>query len=170
MSDVFKTIFAVVVHTPLWVWALYALLLLLGLQRTRDSIVPLARMLILPIAVSLLAISTAAAGGLSGLPATLVGLVIGAAAGWQLERDGGTRRLVDGRLWLRGEWWTFGQITFVLVFRYVANVVAIMDPALNADPAWHAAVLFVSATLSAVFLGRTAARLRLYFAPKRIVE
>jgi membrane protease YdiL (CAAX protease family) len=33
----------------------------------------------------------------------LIGLVIGCTAGWLLECEGGTRRLSDGKIWLRGE-------------------------------------------------------------------
>jgi hypothetical protein len=164
MPALLATAAAIVVHTPLWVWALYALLLFLGFQRTRDSAVPLWRVLILPIVVSLLAISSFLGAGPGAVPAMLVGLAIGGAAGWRLERDGATRRLPDGRLWLRGEWWTFAQIVVVLIFRYVINVVPAVAPRLNANPTWHVGTLFLAAALSAVFLGRTAARLRAYFA------
>jgi len=37
-----------------------------------------------------------------------------------------------------------------------------MNPVLDADPTWHFGTLFVSAALSASFLGRTSARLRVY--------
>ena len=73
-------------------------------------------------------------------------------------------RLPDGRLWLRGEWLSLAQIVLVLIFRYVINVVAAMDPVLNANPTWHFSSLLISAALSGLFLGRTAARLRVYFA------
>jgi len=39
-----------------------------------------------------------------------------------------------------------------------------MNPALNADTAWHLGSIFVSLTLAALFLGRTDPRLRSYFA------
>lgn len=164
MTTVFATIATIVIHTPIWVWALYSLLLFLGFQRTRDSIVPVWRMLILPIVVTVLAILSFIGAGPGALPAMLPGLVIGGPAGWQFERTGATRRLPDGTLWLRGEWWSFAQIALVLVFRYVTSVVAAMNPVLNANPIWHLGTLFISAALSAVFLGRTAARLRVYLA------
>ena len=104
MTDIVRTIILVIVHTPIWVWGLYALLLFLGLQRTRDSVVPLWRMLILPIVVTLLAISSVIGAGVDAVSATLLGLAAGAAARWPLERPGSVRRLLDGRLWLRGEW------------------------------------------------------------------
>lgn len=164
MSDTLVAIGTIVVHTPVWVWPLYGLLLFLGLQRTRDSVVPLWRVMILPVVVTLLAISSFVTAGPSALPATLLGLAIGGPAGWQLERDGATRRLPDGTLWLRGEWLSFAQIAVVLVFRYATSIVAAMQPSLNAEPTWHLSTLCISAALSALFLGRTAARLRMYLA------
>ncbi|MEQ1900171.1 MAG: hypothetical protein ABL866_05510 [Devosia sp.] len=168
MSDLLRTIAIVVTHTPIWVWGLYGLLLFLGWQRTRDSSVSLVRMLILPLVVAVFAISSFIGGGLSGLPVMLVGLVIGGTGGWLLERDGGTRRLADGRIWLRGEWWSFAQIAVVLNFRYATNVIPIFAPALNANPMWNVSSLFLFAALPALFLGRTAARLNEYFS--RVTE
>jgi hypothetical protein len=162
MTTVFGTVATIIIHTPIWVWGLYALLLFLGVQRIRDSIVPMWRMLILPVVVTCLAIASFIGAGPSGLPAMLPGLVIGGLAGWQIERDGATRRLPDGTLWLRGEWWSLAQIALVLVFRYATSVVAAMYPVLNAEPTWHLGTLFVSAALSAAFLGRTTARLWVY--------
>jgi hypothetical protein len=164
MSDVFRTIVMVVSHTPIWVWVLYGLLLFLGVQRMRDSSVSLVRVLILPLVVTGLAIWSLVAAGLSALPVMVLSLVAGSIAGWQLEPEGGTRRLTDGRLWLRGEWWSLTQIVVVLVFRYATNVIPIRAPAFNANPVWHWGSLFISAALSGLFLGRTAARLKVYFA------
>jgi hypothetical protein len=164
MTALLSTITTVVIHTPIWVWPLYALLLFLGLQRTRDSTVSLPRMLILPVVVVLLAVFSFIVAGPTALPAIVSGLVVGGTLGWQLERDGATRRLPGGKLWLRGEWWTFSQILVVLISRYVTNVVAAMDPALAADLSWRLGTLFLSSALSAAFLGRTVARLRVYFA------
>ncbi|MBU1174668.1 MAG: hypothetical protein KKH72_04635 [Alphaproteobacteria bacterium] len=164
MSVFFHTVAIVITHTPLWVWALYALLLFLGFQRTRDSSVALWRVLILPLVVTLLAILTLIGDWPSALPTMLVGLALGASAGWQIEGDGATRRLPDGRLWLRSEWWSLGQIVLILIFRYAINVVAAMNPVLNANTIWHFSSLLISAALWGVFVGRTAARLRVYFA------
>lgn len=163
MSAAITTIGTILIHTPLWVWPLYALLLYLGFQRTRDRTVPLWRELILPLVVTVLAISSLVGGGMSALPAILPGLVIGGVAGWRLERGGGTRRLPGGDMWLRGEWWSFGQILLVLVFRYATAIVAAMAPAMNADPTWRTSTLFIASALSALFLGRTWARLQVYF-------
>jgi hypothetical protein len=112
--------------------------------------------------VTLLAIVSFLIAGLGGLPAMLTGLAVGGAAGWWLEPRADTRRLPDGRIWLRGEWWTLGLILFVMVFRYAINVAPVLAQGLYSDPLWHFGTLFISAALSGIFLGRTAARLQAY--------
>ena len=163
MNAFLSMVITIVLHTPIWVWPLYALLLFLGSQRTRDSVIPLWRMLLLLIVVTLLAIVSFILAGWSALPAVLLGLVIGSAVGWQLERTSATSRLPAGRVWLRGEWWSFSLLGLVLVFRYATNVIAGFHPALHADLTWLAGTVFIPIGLSALFLGRTAARLRVYF-------
>ncbi len=162
MTDIVRTVILVVVHTPIWVWVLYAALLILGWQRTRDGIVPLWRLLILPAAVTLLAFSSLIGAGLDAVSATLVGLAAGALAGWPLERPGSVHRLAGSTLWLRGEWLSLVQIVLVLVARYARSVVGAMDPVLSADPVWNLGTLLVCSLLSGIVLGRTASRLRVY--------
>ena len=162
MAVIVNTIAGIVNHTPLWVWPLYALLLFLGFQRTRDSVVPLRRMLILPLVVSVLAAFGFIAAAPGALPAMVVGLVVGSSVGWHLEDTDASLRLPDGSIWLRGEWMSFAQLVAVLAFRYATAVVTAMNPGLGATPAWQLGTAFTSAALSAMFLGRAAARLRNY--------
>lgn len=163
MSTIVPTLAAIITHTPIWVWALFAFVFFMGYQRTKDRTVALWRMLLLPLVMALLAMSSWIGAGLGGLPAIVVGVAVGGVAGWLLERDGATRRLPDGRLWLRGEWFSLLQVGLIVVFRYVTAVAGAMNPALGGDPVWHMAVLFVSSLLSAMLIGRVAARLRVYF-------
>jgi hypothetical protein len=157
------TIIAILTHTPVWVWAIFALVAYMGYQRTRDRIVYLWRLLLFPLMMIAVAVSGMITAGLSVLPAILVGLAIGGVTGWLLERDGATRRLPGGKLWLRGEWWSLVQVLLILVFRYTTAVIAAVDPALGGDPTFHLVTAFVSSLLSAMILGRTLARLKVYF-------
>ena len=158
------TILAIITHTPIWVWALYALVLFMGYQRARDRTVGVWRLMIFPVVMIVLAVTSMVGGGLGVLPAALVGLAIGGVSGWLMERDGATRRLPDGKLWLRGEWWSFAQIVLILIIRYVIAVTGAVNPALAADSVFHLGATFVASLLSAMILGRTLARLRVYFA------
>jgi len=157
------TLLDVVTHTPLWVWALFAFVLFMGWQRTRDRIVPLWRLLVLPGLLLVLTVSGWIGAGLDSLPAILVGFAAGGAGGWLLVHDGSARRLEGNRLWLRGDWWSFLQILFILGFRYAATVAGIVNPAFAADPVWHPLTLLISSALTGLFLGRLAARLRVFF-------
>ena len=157
------TIVAIITHTPIWVWGLYALVLFMGFQRARDRTVGLWRLTIFPVAMIVLAVSSMVGAGLSVLPAALVGLAIGGVSGWLMERDGATRRLPGGKLWLRGEWWSFVQIVVILIVRYVIAVTGAVNPVLASDPVFHLGTTFVASLLSAMILGRTLARLRVYF-------
>jgi hypothetical protein len=56
----------------------------------------------------------------------------------------------------------------VLVYRYAINVVPVLTPGLRGNLVWTFGTLLISAALSALFLGRTAARLRVYFAPTSV--
>lgn len=157
------TLLDILAHTPLWAWAAFALVLYLGYQRTRDRTVALWQLLILPAVMVVTAITGVAGGGWSVLPAILVGSAAGATTGWLLERDGATRRLAGGRLWLRGEWGSFVQILVIFVFRYSTTVIGIVNPPLGGNLAYHLVTALVSSLLSGMFLGRTVARLVTYF-------
>lgn len=164
MTTAGPIIIGVLTHTPLYVWAIFALILFLGFQRTRDRTVQLWRLLLLPTVMILTALSGMIGAGLSSLPAILAGLAVGGVSGWLLERDGATRRLPDGKVWLRGEWWSFVQIVLIFAVHYSLAVAGAINPTLVADPTIHLLTTFVSSLLSAMILGRTLARLRVYFA------
>ena len=157
------SLYAIITHTPVWVWFLFAFVFYLAWQRSRDRVVQLWRLLIFPVLMGLVALSGLVGAGLAALPGILVGLVIGGTAGWLMEREGATKRLADGRLWLRGEWWSLVQVVLIVAFRYTTSVIAAVNPSLNADPTFHVVVTFISSLLAALVIARTAARLRVYF-------
>ena len=163
MTIAAPTLLAILAHTPIWVWAIFALVAFLGYQRTRDRTVQLWRMFILPVLMVVTAVSSVIGGGIAVLPAIVVGFVIGGTAGWLLEREGATRRLPDGKIWLRGEWLPMVQVLAIFLFRYSTTVVGIVYPALGGDLTYHLATTLISSLLSAMMLGRTLARLRVYF-------
>jgi hypothetical protein len=163
MPTQIPSILDILTHTPLWVWALYAFVLLVAWQRSRERIVPVWRLLVLPGVMLVVTVSGWIGAGLDSLPAILLGFVAGGTGGWLLVRDGSARRLEGNRLWLRGDIWTFVQILVILVFRYATTVAGIVNPAFAADPVWHPLTLLVSSALTGLFLGRVAARLRVYF-------
>ncbi len=164
MTDFVSSFLAIVAHTPVWVWAVLLLVLYLGFQRTRDRTTSIGRLLLLPGVMAILALSNLVSADWSAAPAIAVGIAVGVVGGFLLEREGATRRLPDGRVWLRGEWASMLQVLVVFAVRYASAVVAAVNPDLAASPSWHLGTAFVSAGLAALFVARTTARLRAYYA------
>jgi len=165
MSNLPTFISEIMTHTPIWVWAVFALVTYLGWQRTRDRVVSLWRLLLFPAVIIVIAATGLAHASLgTTLPTMLIALAIGGTAGWLLEREGATRRLPDGKLWVRGEWWSLAQVLAIFGFRYATIAAATVNPGLGAEPVWQIVTTLVSSTLSAMVLGRTLARLRVYLA------
>jgi hypothetical protein len=156
-------IIGILTHTPLYVWAIFAFIAFLGYQRTKDRTVQLWRLLLLPVIMVVLSVSGMIGAGASVLPAILAGIAVGGVSGWLLEREGATRRLPGGRVWLRGEWWSLVQVLSIFVVHYSLAVTGAINPALVADPTVHLVTTFVSSLLSAMISGRLLARLRVYF-------
>lgn len=162
MRDLATSVVAVVSHTPSWVWLLYAALLFLGFQRTRDNVLPLWRVLILPAAVAVMTVASAIGAGVGLLPVMALGLLVGGAAGWWLEPVDSARRTPSGMVALRGEWWTLAQIVLVLLARYAISVLSVTHPMLSTDPSWRVLTLLATTALSGVLFGRIAVKIRAY--------
>ena len=163
MTSVVPRVFGFLSHTRLYVWVFFALIAFLGYQRTKDRTVPLWRLLLLPVIMVVLSVSGMIGAGAAVLPAILAGIAVGGVSGWRLEREGATRRLPGGRVWLRGEWWSLVQVLLIFVVHYSLAVTGAINPTLVADPTVHLVPTFVSSLLSAMISGRLLARLRVYF-------
>ena len=156
--------FSVVTHTPIWVWAVFALVAFMGYQRTRDRTVDVWRLLLFPVVIVILQVSGIVEAGLAmTLPAILLGFAAGGTVGWLMEREGATVRLADNRVWLRGEWWSLVQVLVIFAVHYATAVIGAVNPALAGEPLWQIATSLVSSLLSAMVVGRMLARLWVYF-------
>ena len=156
--------FSVVTHTPVWVWAVFALVAFMGYQRTRDRTVEVWRLFLFPVVIVLLQVSGIVEAGLGiTLSAILLGSAAGGTVGWLLEREGATVRLANNRVWLRGEWWSMVQVLLILAVHYGTAVTSAVNPAFASQTWWQIATALVSSLLSAMVVGRMLARLRVYF-------
>jgi len=159
-------VFAILANTPLWVWAVLLVIVLMGLRRTRDRIVTAPRLAIMPLiilglAVSNLAVATADATGMIG---ALIGLVAGIGAGLSIEARAGAERVSPGVLKLKGEWVSFVTVLAIFLVRYVSTVISTVDPATAAGAPYHFVTALLSAFFAALTLTRTGLRLRLAYA------
>lgn len=145
----------ILIHTPIWVWALLAMVLWLGWRDLRVCTIRPVRLAILPTigtTMSLFSIVTSAQPLLS-VPAWVLATAAGVPLGMLIARR---RRLAvtpDQRLWLAGSWFSmlFGLAIFAV--RYVMGVEAALHPGLARDPAWIVANTAIGGVVTGVGLG-----------------
>jgi len=145
-------------HTPLWVFALFAGLVFLGVRQSRPSELGRTRVVLLPalfLTLSLLGIwsafgpeALAFAGWLAGLGAALL-----------LNRWAGLPRKVSyaadtQRFRVEGSWIPLAMMMAIFFTRYAIAVAVAMQPSLRAAPGFLAAVGFAYGLFSGSFLAR----------------
>lgn len=157
-------------RTPVWVWGLLAALLALGLSQTRQRHVAPWRLLLLPLALLGLGLSSMLPGFVA-LPASaaLWLLALGAGVLLSIGRPArtGTRWLpVEQRLQLPGSWVPMLLIVIIFSLRYAANVGMAINPSWRGAPELLLPLALLYGGLSGLFLGRALALLRLTRVPR----
>ncbi len=162
----------IISNTPIWVWGLLLALLALGFSQTRARLAGLHRLLILPLAMTGIALS----GMLSGFGAAPLMLLI-----WIAAASIGTWRVIrrplppltrydasTGLYYLPGSWLPMVLILGIFTVKYAVGVALAMQPALAVNAAFTAATGILYGLFSGVFIGRA---MRLYLlgkSPERV--
>ena len=158
-------ILQILIHTPLWVWALFAALLLLGLWQRRSRHVRRGQLLALPLALLALGLWSMAPGFVTQPAAAVLwlGAIASATAfGLRLPRPAAARWLAEeARLFLPGSWVPLLLIVAIFSLRYAAGVGQVLHPEWRvlATVQWPLALVFGG--LSGLFLGRALGLLQL---------
>lgn len=146
----------ILIHTPIWVWALLGLVLWLGWRDLYDRTIPPARLIALPAvatSISLFNILTSAQPALSA-PAWLLAVAVALPLGMLIGR---WRKLdVDPqgrRLKLAGSWFSMTLGLTIFAVRYAMGVAVGRDPALAADTAWVIAAGAVGGAIAGIGIG-----------------
>ncbi len=156
--------FAILTHTPFWVWPLFLLLIWLGLRATKDRESSVWMVYLLPL-LGLITLSRALAlpQGNQALMGFVVIYLVGAAVAFTL-----LRRWVQARngstLSLRGEWLTMVAILGVFLTNFAAAVVGGRWPDTHATPGFALGYGLVAGFFAGIFMGR-ALRAALWRAP-----
>jgi hypothetical protein len=131
-------LFQIIVHTPLWVWALFAFILGLGVVGLRPRTMPPWRLAILP----LVGIGTSLSGIVQSPRPTLafaawfIALLAALPLGHAAGRRRPARLLDDGRLAVAGGWFMLLFGVSIFAVRYALGVLFGVAPALKAEPVW----------------------------------
>ena len=149
----------ILTNTPLWVWALAAGLLALGLWQRRTRQVAPSALLGLPIGMLALGLWTMTPAFVQ-LPVTamiwLLALGGGLALGQRLPAPRGAAWLPAARrLHLPGSWLPLLLIGTIFSLRYSSAVAMVLNPALRQTLAFQAPLALTFGALGGLFLGRS---------------
>lgn len=164
---------AIISHTPLWVWAILALLIQRGLAAARPNSVALSRLFLLPLVFSVLgAMSLSRAGALLPLAAAgaAIGLALGMAAGWGLYagQRGYAWDQQNGQLQRPGSWMMLVCSLVAFVLKFGLGTVAGWHPELVAGGSGALLTGLVSGAASGLLWGASVTQLLLGRAPARL--
>lgn len=149
----------ILLHTPRWVFGLFAVLLALGLSQVVSRRASLTRVSILPLAMVALSFSGVWSGFAASQPWLLLGWLkaLGASA-WLVSRrpaPAGTAYESETRTFvLPGSAMPLAMIMAIFLTKYAAGIAMAMQPGLaqHTTFAWVTSVLY--GAFSGVFLGR----------------
>lgn len=159
----------ILINTPLWVWGLLALLLVLGLSQTRTRSVGMARITLLPLGLAAFSLyGTVSAFGASPtvlgswLAATVLLLLIV----MQMPRPAGAHYDSAARRFQRpGSWVPMALIMGIFLTKYAVGVSLVLHPELKANASFSLAVGTLYGVFSGIFAGRSLRLIRLALRP-----
>lgn len=149
-------------HTPLWVWALAAGLLVLGLSQLRERRIAPARLWLLPGVLLVMGVWSLSQSFASPWLALLVwtkAVALSAAVARRLPPPAGLR-LEGGRLVLPGSALPLVIIGAVFTLRYAGGVALALHPAWRGDLTVALSMAASYGAISGLLLGRTIATWR----------
>jgi hypothetical protein len=148
----------IIIHTPVWVWGIFLLLLWLGFSQSVARTASLGRVIILPIAMTGLSLH-GSFWVFHNAPLSWI-LWLGAAitsVAWFASAELPQGVVYDPQLrvyHLPGSWQPMALMMAIFLTRYVVGVTLALHPALAQDTTAAAIVASVYGALSGVFIGR----------------
>lgn len=148
---------AAIAHTPLWVWPLFVVVLLLGARNLWTRERPLTPMFILPAVLLIFALYNLTASNADltlVIPAFIVSLGIGVGVGWNLVPKNVVALHDRGTIRVPGSVAPLLVVIAVLILRYVIGYTYARWPELRADPALALEFSATGALLAGIVWGR----------------
>jgi hypothetical protein len=145
-------------HTPVWVWVVFAVIVLLGLQQTRTRDVSIGRATVLPGVMILLSLS-GVLGAFAHVPLAWAAWAVGVGltltfAGKAVAAHGASRSTRPGHLRVPGSLIPIALILAVFVTKYAAGIMLALNPSLAASTPVAVALSLVYGAFSGLFLAR----------------
>jgi len=151
-------IFNILQHTPVWVWALFCALLVLGVSQTRTLEVSKARVTVLPLAMVCLSIS-GVLGSFGELPVAWAGWIAGFVITVRLlaplvTARGATWSARDQRFRIPGSWVPLTLIVGLFVLKYAAGAGMALNPSLATSGVFAGTLSLLYGMFAGLFWGR----------------
>jgi hypothetical protein len=166
---------AILRNTPPWVWGLLVGLMVLGFSQVRDRTASLARIVVMPVAMTAFAIwGLVSAFGGTGMFVAVLATWLGAALlpalaiGLQGPPAGVRYEPEDRRFALPGSWVPLALIAGIFLTKYAVGVELALQPKLVTDTGFALAIAAVYGIFSGVFTGRAVRLLRVAARPLSI--
>lgn len=120
-------------HTPIWVWALLAGLIALGLKQSRDHVIKRTPLVVLPVVLGVLSLAGASTA-FGAQPAVMLMWVLGEATGIAaftlMKLPLRAQALPKDRFAIGGSWMPMAMLLGVFMLRYVVSAALAVNPAL----------------------------------------
>jgi hypothetical protein len=150
--------YQVITRTPIWVWALLALLVWLGYHQSKNRVIGLRRVMVIPAVLTLLSIlGTVSAFGSSPqvLFTWLAAASLFAFVVLQMPLPTGNRfDPQTSKLHVLGSWVPMSLLMGIFVNKYVVGVALSMHPELAQNTTFALTFSALYGTFSGVFIGR----------------
>lgn len=146
----------ILTHTPIYVWAILALLVYRGIAASRDREMPISKLFIIPaimLALSLQDLSARFGLGALTMAAWTVAAVAGAALTWTLATARTTRGATAGSVMVRGSWIPLIMMMSVFVTKYTVAVLLAINAQARQETMVIVLVSSLFGVLNGVFLG-----------------
>lgn len=150
-------VLAILMHTPLWVYLLFGVLLILGWMQSRDRMVPYVRAFILPCMMALFSIySVASAFGMSiGIVTWSVGMMVMLALGIRIRAFYNVVFMEEYNAFaIKGSWLWFALMMVIFWLKYAVGVALARELAIVFEPWFILSVSLCYGLLSGIFLVR----------------
>ncbi|MEB0138962.1 DUF6622 family protein [Undibacterium sp. CCC3.4] len=147
----------ILIHTPIWVWALLAFLISRGFQASQDREVSVRKAVIMPLLMGALSlqglighfgVQWASLGSWAAAVALAILVLL------PLQTAGALRKLSGQLIWIRGSWIPMALMLSIFILKYAENIAVAVQPALRDDSGFVIVCSAVFGIMNGVFFTR----------------
>ncbi len=147
----------IVTHTPVYVWAIFALLVYRGVVALRDREMTIRKLFVIPVIMLALSLQDVVAkfgADFMPLSAWAGGAVLMTLLVWKFTSAGISAGASPGRIRVRGSWAPLAMMMAIFFTKYATAVTLVMKPSASHDPLFSTVVCASLGVFSGYFLGR----------------